>query len=241
MSAFLRYVVVQAATGNKGRIKAYTVAVDALGKPETFDPQNDPVVRVLAGRLRSTLSAYYEQHADADVIIEMKPGSYVPTFILREASDKPMHNSASANDDLTAANVEPVESTVLSVDLAQAANNQWDLNKAGEPLTDTGTLDVSFQQTSADRARSTGHPPSSNSISNRLLSLIPNFRRFPKLTIAAALLAALIVGMYSDGLIRSSEPTLLAGKPMSRGRIQCGDHAAFTSGLDLSVRQCHGS
>jgi hypothetical protein len=49
MSAFLKYVVEQAASGNMTRIKAYTVAIDALGKPDSFDPQNDPVVRVLAG------------------------------------------------------------------------------------------------------------------------------------------------------------------------------------------------
>ncbi len=87
MSAFLRYVVEQAASGNESRIKAYTVAIDALGKPDTFDPQNDPVVRVLAGRLRSSLSAYYESHPSTELMITMKPGSYVPGFIIRKTSD----------------------------------------------------------------------------------------------------------------------------------------------------------
>lgn len=81
MSAFLSYVVEQVINGDHKRIKAYTVAVDALGKPDTFDPQNDPVVRVLAGRLRASLSAYYETNPDTDVYIEMKPGSYVPLFL----------------------------------------------------------------------------------------------------------------------------------------------------------------
>ena len=80
MSAFLRYVVEQASAGNQSRIKAFTVAVDALGKPETFDPQNDPVVRVLAGRLRATLAAYNEDHPNAPVKITMTKGSYVPQF-----------------------------------------------------------------------------------------------------------------------------------------------------------------
>ncbi len=213
MSAFLRYVVVQAATGNKGRIKAYTVAVDALGKPETFDPQNDPVVRVLAGRLRSTLSAYYEQHPDADVIIEMKPGSYVPTFILRKAGEQTTDDAA--EDDLTASQIEPDESTVLSVDLAQAANNQWASNKASVLHTSTGPLEVSDQQTTADGAHSSVRLPSGNSISNRLLSLVRSFLRFPKLTIAASLVAALMIGMYLEGLMRSAEPEMLASKPLS--------------------------
>lgn len=80
MSAFFRYVVEQAANGNQSRIKAFTVAVDALGKPDSFDPQNDPVVRVLAGRLRAALAAYNEEYPDASMIITMTPGSYVPTF-----------------------------------------------------------------------------------------------------------------------------------------------------------------
>jgi len=80
MSAFLRYVVEQAASGNQSRIKAFTVAVDALGKPDSFDPQNDPVVRVLAGRLRAALTAYNEHNPGAPIIITMSPGSYVPSF-----------------------------------------------------------------------------------------------------------------------------------------------------------------
>jgi len=80
MSAFLKYVVEQAASGNMSRIKAYTVAIDALGKPDSFDPQNDPVVRVLAGRLRAALSSYYKANTDASVRIVMRPGSYVPSF-----------------------------------------------------------------------------------------------------------------------------------------------------------------
>ena len=81
MSAFLKYVVEQTLLGNANRIKAYTVAIDALGKPTTFDPQNDPSVRVLAKRLRSSLDAYYERTANPGVVIEMKAGSYVPKFV----------------------------------------------------------------------------------------------------------------------------------------------------------------
>jgi len=92
MSAFLKYVVEQAASGNMTRIKAYTVAIDALGKPDTFDPQNDPVVRVLAGRLRAALASYYDSHPNTPVQIMMRPGTYVPTFKMRavaKPSDTP--------------------------------------------------------------------------------------------------------------------------------------------------------
>lgn len=85
MSAFLKYVVEQAASGNMTRIKAYTVAIDALGKPDSFDPQNDPVVRVLAGRLRAALASYYEANPDTELRITMRPGSYVPSFVHRSS------------------------------------------------------------------------------------------------------------------------------------------------------------
>ena len=83
MSAFLKYVVEQTLLGNTRRIKAFTVGIEALGKSSSFDPQTDPSVRVLAKRLRSSLDAYYEQNPDTVVYIEMKPGSYVPKFLLR--------------------------------------------------------------------------------------------------------------------------------------------------------------
>ena len=80
MSAFLRYVVTETLQGNAERIKAYTVAVDALGKSESFDPQNDPSVRVLAKRLRTCLDHYYERTSNHERIIEIRAGSYKPIF-----------------------------------------------------------------------------------------------------------------------------------------------------------------
>lgn len=80
MSAFLKFVVTQTLEGKSDRIKAYTVAVDALGKPATFDPQNDPSVRVLAKRLRDTLTAYYERTTGHSIRLRLYSGSYIPDF-----------------------------------------------------------------------------------------------------------------------------------------------------------------
>ncbi len=98
MSAFLRCVVTQTLDGNADRIKAYTVAVDALGKPPTFDPQNDPSVRVLAKRLRDTLTHYYERTSGHELIIQIKCGSYVPKF----AKPSEIEQELRANDVVTA-------------------------------------------------------------------------------------------------------------------------------------------
>lgn len=80
MSAFLRYIVSETLDGNGNRIKAFTVGVDALGKPDDFDAQSDPSVRVLALRLRKSLEAAYTDETECHAVIVMTVGSYVPEF-----------------------------------------------------------------------------------------------------------------------------------------------------------------
>jgi len=81
MSAFLEYVVLKTLDGDSSRIKAYTIAVDALGKPNDFDPQGDPSVRVMAHRLRKALTTHYECPSNHEIEIVMTVGRYVPEFI----------------------------------------------------------------------------------------------------------------------------------------------------------------
>ena len=83
-SSFLRFVVLQTLNGNANRIKAYTIAVDVLGKPTTFDPQDDPSVRVMAKQLRDMLGVYHSQSLEHEVVVQMHPGSYVPLFVVSD-------------------------------------------------------------------------------------------------------------------------------------------------------------
>ncbi|MDO6460416.1 hypothetical protein Q4485_06890 [Granulosicoccaceae sp. 1_MG-2023] len=97
MSAFLRYVVQETLSGNQERIKAYTIAVDALGKPEDFDPQSNPSVRVLAKRLRGNLDDFYAAGISlAGPRIVLKPGSYIPRFELDGVTDEMTQDLSSA-------------------------------------------------------------------------------------------------------------------------------------------------
>jgi len=80
MSAFLKYIVRQTLNGDADRIKAYSVGVDALGKPDSFDAQTDPSVRVLALRLRKTLKTIYSTATKNLAIIDLQVGTYVPEF-----------------------------------------------------------------------------------------------------------------------------------------------------------------
>ena len=83
---FLRYVVDETLSGRADRIKAFSVAVEVFGRDQTFDPQNDPVVRIEAGRLRRALEHYYLLSGKDDpVLIEIPKGGYVPTFTARAA------------------------------------------------------------------------------------------------------------------------------------------------------------
>src|SRR2546421_4037016 len=86
--AFLRYVVEATLRGEQDRIKGYTIAVEALGRGDDFDPQDDPIVRVEATRLRRAIHRYYENGGRDDAVqIDLPLGSYVPVF--RRAALRP--------------------------------------------------------------------------------------------------------------------------------------------------------
>lgn len=91
LAAFLRYVVESTLEGRSEAIKGYTIAVEALGRPPSFDPQSDPIVRVEATRLRRALERYYTTAGvDDPVAIEIPKGGYVPLFRPRgEAEAEP--------------------------------------------------------------------------------------------------------------------------------------------------------
>jgi len=126
--------------GNTRRIKAFTVGIEALGKSSSFDPQTDPSVRVLAKRLRSSLDAYYENNPNTFIYIEMKPGSYIPKFLIRsEMNSAPaenvapaLHQAENAASSINAAHVnvpqtENTQQSATETEDAQAANmrNMW--------------------------------------------------------------------------------------------------------------------
>jgi hypothetical protein len=80
-ATILTYVVERTLAGDDRSIKAYTIAVEALGRPPEFNPDRDSTVRVAAMRLRNALDLYYAGPGAADPVrIRMAPGSYRPSF-----------------------------------------------------------------------------------------------------------------------------------------------------------------
>jgi len=81
LEEFLRFVVTEETEGRGEEINAQAIAVRALGRPQSFDPRSDPVVRVFAGRLRAALASYYDGPGQNDpVCISIPKGSYRPLF-----------------------------------------------------------------------------------------------------------------------------------------------------------------
>lgn len=82
VARFLQYIVDAKLRGDESAIKAYAVAVDVFGRPQNFDPQVDPIVRVQARRLRGMLEAFYAAGPSPHgVEIRLPTGRYVPEFV----------------------------------------------------------------------------------------------------------------------------------------------------------------
>lgn len=85
LARFLRFVCERALEGDGASLKEYTIATQVYDRADTFDPRQDAIVRVEAGRLRSRLLEYYATTGVEDsVVIRLPKGSYTPTFELRE-------------------------------------------------------------------------------------------------------------------------------------------------------------
>ena len=88
LAGFLNYIVRARLRGDEASIKAYAIAVDVFGRPQSFDPQADPIVRVQARRLRALLDEYYAgEGAGSAVRIELPVGRYVPEFRFRDETE----------------------------------------------------------------------------------------------------------------------------------------------------------
>ena len=82
LALLLDYVCTKYFEGQANQIKEYSIAVEALGRPSSFDPKQDSIVRVEAFRLRKRLKQYYENEgAGRHVRIVVPSGQYVPQFL----------------------------------------------------------------------------------------------------------------------------------------------------------------
>jgi hypothetical protein len=71
----LRFLADKTFSGEADGLKEYSVGLDALGKPPTYDPRQDSGVRLQASRLRQKLDEYYRGEGKNDAVIVELPKS----------------------------------------------------------------------------------------------------------------------------------------------------------------------
>jgi TolB-like protein len=78
---FLEFVVNCTVEARPDRLKEYVIALEIFGRKDSFDPKQNAIVRVEAGRLRSRIQEYYNTEGRQNPLrVEFRKGSYVPSF-----------------------------------------------------------------------------------------------------------------------------------------------------------------
>jgi hypothetical protein len=79
---FLRFVVEQTLLGKTEGLKERTLGVDVFARPNHYDTNEDPIVRVTAGEIRKRIAQYYQEPGhEEELRIDLPLGSYVPHFL----------------------------------------------------------------------------------------------------------------------------------------------------------------
>src|SRR3954469_3091556 len=80
----LNYLAGKSLAGEAQNLKEYTVGLDVFGKPASYDPRQESVVRMHVGRLRQKLTEYYRTEGQDDpVIVYLPKGGFTIVFAPR--------------------------------------------------------------------------------------------------------------------------------------------------------------
>jgi hypothetical protein len=75
------YLTEKSLSGEADDLKEYAIGLDALGKPSSFDPRQESVVRMHVSRLRQKLAEYYRTEGVADpIVVDLPKGGFRVTF-----------------------------------------------------------------------------------------------------------------------------------------------------------------
>ena len=85
LKRFVSFIVSETLAGRGDQLKEFVVGIQVFDKDPSFDPRNDPIVRVQARRLRARLERYYSEEGQNDeILIELPKGGYATTFRHRD-------------------------------------------------------------------------------------------------------------------------------------------------------------
>jgi hypothetical protein len=86
----VRFLGEKSAAGEADDLKEYTVGVDGLGRPDTYDPRHDAAARIQVGRLRQKLTEYYRTEGkDDELLIDLPKGQFKLVCIPRQVEAAP--------------------------------------------------------------------------------------------------------------------------------------------------------
>src|SRR6266568_1080582 len=90
----LRFLADKTISGSADQLKEYTIGIDALGKPSSYDPRQDSVVRIQVARLRQKLTEYYRvEGKDDPIVVELPNGRFKLIFeprVIEKAPELPL-------------------------------------------------------------------------------------------------------------------------------------------------------
>lgn len=126
LASFLQFVVEAVLSGKAEQLKGYTIGIEVLRRPTSFDPQLDPIVRVEATRLRRAIERYYAGAGAHDaVMIGLPRGGYVPRISWRKrepgltpVANSPQLEALASGNGLPTLHVAPFVVTGIPADLA---------------------------------------------------------------------------------------------------------------------------
>lgn len=89
------YLCNKTLAGEADQIKEYSLGVDVMDRPATFDPTEDAIARVEVHRLRKRLREYYQKEGVGDKLqIVVPSGQYAPVFLPGGAEHPPAESGA---------------------------------------------------------------------------------------------------------------------------------------------------
>ena len=144
---FCLNVVTKDLAGQAMQLKGYTIAVDVFRRPDAFNADSDPLVRVHAGKLRKLLAAYYDADGKNAVWqIEIPKGGYAPVYLRRA----PVSNVQDVADIQEAAVAETVAASMGPAAIAEPGPQQ------AEPVVKSTPLAEVLDERSEDEAMTAG-------------------------------------------------------------------------------------
>ena len=99
LARMLTFVCEKHFQGQDDQITEYSIATEALGRRDHFDPQDDTIVRVTAHSLRKRLQEIYQTDGvNRPIHIQIPLGNYMPSFVHIGADGAPGVQDAPAPD-----------------------------------------------------------------------------------------------------------------------------------------------